>query len=173
MKTTEILNPDNQFELSNDIPSTKEVKFYTNEQLVVPALLPYISDAVNSRPIFKRNEKVPEMDTAKINQKKIEMSFESSIFLVLPIFLTQWSDLVRNPDQTLTCSEDEVLGGIFTQLADFGNSINAEFDIDPIVGKILVPELKKPQSLLNALRAEAINRNRLEYVYRYLLSSTK
>ena len=41
MKTTEAFNPDHQSELSQDI---YEKEIYTNNQLVLPALLPFISE---------------------------------------------------------------------------------------------------------------------------------
>jgi hypothetical protein len=133
--------------------------------------LPYLNAADEMRTMYKRNEHSRETDEAKISQKKLEIAFGSSIFLDTGIFLNEWGDLVRNKDQTLTVPVDNVLHEIFDLLADFGNSINADFDTAPIVGKILVPKLKKPQSLRLAFNAERTNRSSLEYVYHYLMSS--
>jgi len=125
--------------------------YVSDHELVVPSLMPFLSQDTLSKPVFKRNELLTERNKTKITQKQIETEFGSSIFIDTADLIEKWSYLFRdeNNHDSLTCPVELVLQNIFIRFFDV-NQLTIEASQISATNEIVVPVFGKPRTLKQA-----------------------
>jgi hypothetical protein len=150
MKTEADLNQQPEFKIPEG--------YVSDSQLVVPSLMPFLSEDNLAREVFKRNLRQPEQNKKKVAQKQIEEEFGSSIFIDTAKLLEEWSYIVRdeNNQDALICPKELVLPAIFKYFHEV-NQLTIESRGQTDGNEIVVPVLGKPRSLIQAFNV--YNRN--------------
>ena len=146
-----------------NIENTRPEGYISNRELVVPSLLPFLSEEQITKPVLKRNETLIETHLGKINSKRIEETFGPSIFIDTEQLLEEWSDLFRNADGSLSCTNESIIPVIFETFRIIMKENNLDEDIT-------VPIFQKPRTLRGSYAMYRDHQDQIRTLYQEIIN---
>ncbi|HUY53309.1 MAG TPA: hypothetical protein VMV24_01910 [Candidatus Dormibacteraeota bacterium] len=130
--------------------------FIPDKLLIVPSLMPFLAqDQINESFDLSNRRSVEEYNSRK--NRQIDDTFDNIVKVRAFHFLEEWSFLVRDADQFLTCSTNNVLTKLFGSLNDIASFADIN-NLNNLGLKIEVPILGKPDTVKDALYYHETNR---------------